>query len=109
PAKGCAPLCRRCIAHPTRALLSLGRALLAWRACTFPALAAALSLLDVVELARARRDAVHGDVQRAGRLSHLGYHRATHGQDLATYQRARANDCFSVVHNLSYTQQSQFL
>ena len=57
--------------HPTREILSLGLALLAWRAWTFLALAAALSLLVVVELARARPKAVHGDAQRARRLSHL--------------------------------------
>ena len=71
PAKGCVQLCHRCVAHPTREILGLGLALLAWRAWTFLALAAALSLLVVVELARARPKAAHDDAQRARRLSHL--------------------------------------
>src|SRR5699024_8955316 len=109
PTNDCAPLSRRCVAHPTRVILSLGLARLAWRAWSFLALAAALALLAVVELARARPKAVHDGAQHARRLSHLSYHRAYQGQALATYQSARGNDYFSVVQNLSYTQQSQFL
>src|SRR5699024_821976 len=109
PTKGCVPHCRRYIAHPSCEELGLGLALLAWRAWTFLALAAALFLLVVVELARARPKAVHDGAQRARRLSHLYYHRAYQRQALATYQSARGNDCVSVVQNLSYTQQSQFL